>query len=170
MLKKLRYTWSRHSGPRGLIIMSIYRFGNTIHYRVKVPLLRQILLLLYRILDTIFVRMFLNAEFPAQAKIGKNIILPHGGNGVIISINSEIGSNVVIFHQVTLGTINPGDKVVICDNAFIGAGAKVLGDIVVGQHSKIGANAVVLQDVPEQTTAVGIPAQIIAPKEIRRAN
>ncbi|WP_343089426.1 serine O-acetyltransferase, partial [Methanocalculus natronophilus] len=95
---------------------------------------------------------------------GKHVVIDHG-TGVVIGETSVIADNVLIYHGVTLGgTGNErGEKrhPTICSGAMLAAGSKVLGDIKVGAYSKIGANAVVLKDVPDFATAVGIPARII---------
>ncbi len=106
-------------------------------------------------------------EIHPGAKIGKNLFIDHG-MGVVIGETAEIGDNVLIYHGVTLGgTGHDGDKKrhpTVGNNVTIGTGAKLLGPINIGDNAKIGANAVVLKDVPENTTAVGIPAKIIYPK------
>ena len=88
--------------------------------------------------------------------------LPHGLNGIVISDRARIGKSCTILQQVTIGVRNLGEGApIIGDNVFIGAGAKVLGEISVGNGAKIGANAVVLEDVPEGATVVGNPGRII---------
>lgn len=92
--------------------------------------------------------------------------LPHGLNGIVISDQARIGKNCTIFQQVTIGVRNMegGGAPTIGDNVLIGAGAKVLGEISVGSGAKIGANAVVLENVPEGATVVGNPGRIIKKK------
>ncbi|MEG1851104.1 MAG: serine O-acetyltransferase [Bacilli bacterium] len=102
-------------------------------------------------------------EIHPGAIIGENLFIDHG-SGVVIGQTCIIGNNVTIYQDVTLG--GTGKETgkrhpTICDNVFIGSGAKVLGNIIVGRNSKIGANAVVLKDVPEDSTAVGVPARIV---------
>lgn len=150
-------------GPVGFIVFMVYRFGNFVFYKVRIPVIRQILMFLYRILDIIFMRIIGNIEIPPQVKIGKNLGLPHGGNGVMISPFVKIGDNVTIFHQVTIGT-KDWEAPTIGNNVSIGAGAKLLGGIKIGNGAIIGTNAVVLKDVPENSIAVGVPARIIHPK------
>lgn len=141
--------------------IAVYRFGNFVYYKVKVPIVRQLLLAVYMILDNIIVKILCGSEFPARCKIGKNIDLPHGANGIIIHGSVEIGDNAIIFHQVTIGESNTPEEVPnIGNNVKVGAGAKVLGDITIGDGVKIGANAVVLKDIPTGCIAVGIPAEI----------
>ena len=108
-------------------------------------------------------RFFTGIEIHPGAKIGKGLVIDHG-MGVVIGETAEIGENVLLYHGVTLGGTGK-DKgkrhPTLGDNVIIGAGAKVLGPIYIGSNSKIGANSVVLKDVPEGATAVGIPAKNI---------
>lgn len=148
--------------PITLSSILTYRFGNFIYYRIKVPIFKQILWLLYCLLDLIIVRAIGGGEIPAKAKIGKGIKFQHSVNGVILHPDTIIGENVTIMHQVTLGAIHVNGNNVppqIGDGVFIGAGAKVIGDITIGNKAKIGTNAVVLKSVPEYATAVGNPAR-----------
>jgi serine O-acetyltransferase len=98
------------------------------------------------------------ADIPLGTRIGGGLLLPHP-NGIVIHPDVIIGPNCLIFQQVTLGTGDRGPPR-IGGHVDIGAGAKLLGAISVGDHAKIGANAVVLKDVPPFATAVGIPARI----------
>jgi serine O-acetyltransferase len=100
------------------------------------------------------------AEISLNCKIGGGLLIPHP-NGIVIHPGVIIGVNCLIFQQVTLGTRGTSDVPVIEGHVDIGAGAKVLGAIRIGAHARVGANAVVLSDVPNETDAVGIPAKII---------
>ena len=108
-------------------------------------------------------RFFTGIEIHPGATIGKGLCIDHG-MGVVIGETAEIGVDVLIYHGVTLGGTGK-DKgkrhPTIGNGVVIGAGAKVLGPIKVGNNAKIGANAVVVKDVPEGATAVGIPAKNI---------
>lgn len=109
-----------------------------------------------------WVRNILNIEIHPAAKIGKRLFIDHG-TGVVIGETAEIGDDVTIYHGVTLGGTGKEHRKrhpTIQNNVVIGAGAKVLGPITIGENSKIGANAVVLKDVPPNSTAVGVPAII----------
>ena len=99
------------------------------------------------------------ADIPLNSKIGGGLMIPHP-NGIVIHPDAEIGPNCLIFQQVTIGKgLKPGLPV-IEGHVDIGAGAKIIGNIRIGAHAKIGANAVVLNDVPEDSIAIGIPAKI----------
>tara|TARA_B110000858_G_C17676501_1_gene414492 strand:- start:22 stop:501 length:480 start_codon:yes stop_codon:yes gene_type:complete len=105
---------------------------------------------------------FLTAiEIHPAAKIGKRFFIDHGV-GVVIGETAEVGDDVFIYHQVTLGATT-SKKIkrhpTIGDGVIIGAGAKLLGPINVGKEAKIGANSVVVSDVPPRATMVGIPAK-----------
>lgn len=108
-------------------------------------------------------RFFTGIEIHPGATIGKGLCIDHG-MGVVIGETAEIGDDVLIYHGVTLGGTGK-DKgkrhPTIGNGVVIGAGAKVLGPIKVGNNANIGANAVVVKDVPEGATAVGIPAKNI---------
>ncbi len=115
-----------------------------------------------------FSRFLTGIEIHPKAKIGKNLFIDHG-MGVVIGETSEIGDNVTIYHMATLGGISPSidsdnqrnvkRHPTLKDNVVVGSGAQVLGPVVVGKNAKIGANAVVTKDVPENAVMVGIPAK-----------
>ena len=100
------------------------------------------------------------ADIPLNCKIDGGLLLPHP-NGIVIHPNAKIGPNCLIFQQVTIGTRDGSPPPSIGGHVDIGAGAKILGAVTIADHACIGANAVVLKDVPERKTAVGIPAKII---------
>ncbi|WP_139376055.1 serine O-acetyltransferase EpsC [Clostridium oryzae] len=113
-------------------------------------------------------RFFTGIEIHPGAKIGKGLFIDHG-MGVVIGETSEVGDNVTIYHGVTLGGTGKekGKRhPTVGSNVIIGAGAKVLGPINIGDGVKIGANSVVLTNVPANSTAVGIPARIVQKKPI----
>jgi serine O-acetyltransferase len=108
-------------------------------------------------------RFFTGIEIHPGAKIGKRLFIDHG-MGVVIGETCEIGDNVTIFQGVTLGGTGKekGKRhPTIKDNALIASGAKVLGSITVGESAKIGAGSVVLKDVPDHSTVVGIPGRVV---------
>ena len=115
-------------------------------------------------------RFLTGIEIHPAARIGKNLFIDHG-MGVVIGETSEIGDNVTIYHGVTLGGISPSVNSdqqrnikrhpTIQDKVIIGSGAQILGPITLGRNSKIGSNAVVTNDVPDNAIMVGIPARNI---------
>jgi len=117
-------------------------------------------------------RFFTGIEIHPGAKIGRRLFIDHG-MGVVIGETCEIGDNVTIFQGVTLGgTGNEKGKrhPTVEDNALISTGAKVLGNIVIGESSKVGGGSVVLKDVPPHSTVVGIPGKVVKQhgKRVRR--
>ena len=115
-----------------------------------------------------FSRFLTGIEIHPKAKIGKNLFIDHGMS-VVIGETSDIGDNVTIYHGVTLGGISPSidsDKQrnvkrhpTLKNNVVVGSGAQILGPITVGENAKVGANAVVTKDVPDNAVMVGIPAK-----------
>ena len=115
-------------------------------------------------------RFFTGIEIHPGAKIGKNLFIDHG-MGVVIGETSEIGNDVTIYHAVTLGGISPSvdserqrhekRHPTIGNNVVIGSGAQIIGPVKVGDGSRIAANAVVVKDVEENTTMVGVPAKVV---------
>ena len=99
------------------------------------------------------------ADIPLNCNIGGGLLMPHP-NGIVIHPNAEIGPNCLLFQQVTIGDVNGGVPR-LGGHVDVGAGAKLIGRISVGDHARIGANAVVTIDVPSGAAAVGIPARII---------
>ena len=99
-------------------------------------------------------------DIPLRTQLGGGLIMTHP-NGIVIHPDALIGVNCLILQQVTIGVGPVEGTPIIGGHVDIGAGAKILGGIHIGNHVKIGANSVVLQDVPEWSTAVGIPAKII---------
>ncbi len=104
------------------------------------------------------------ADIPINTQIGGGLLIPHP-NGIVIHPGVTIGPNCLILQQVTLGSNEAGDLPMIGGHVDIGAGAKLIGKVSIGNHAKIGANAVVLIDVPAYATAVGVPAKIISKTE-----
>lgn len=148
----------------GKLLLTTYRFGHWVFYRVHAPITRRVLWLVYRLLDLLFVRMLSSADIPAQCRIGRNLRLPHGGNGIILHAAAVVGDEVTILHQVTLGhrsADRPDEAPTVADGAYIGAGAKVLGNVHIGERAVVGANAVVLKDVPAGAVVGGVPAKIL---------
>lgn len=129
-------------------------------YRISHTLWRRGFRLLARFLSS-WARKATGVDIHPAARIGRRLFIDHA-NGVVIGETTKIGTDCVIFHQVTLGGVDMrrGKRhPTIGSHVMIGAGAKVLGPITVGDYAKIGANAVVVKDVPPDCVAIGIPAK-----------
>ena len=115
-----------------------------------------------------------NAWIPLSANIKEVPLMPHGIKGVFISKNATIGKGCTILHQVTIGSNAFDDSKhtgspIVGDNVFIGAGAKIIGGITIGNNVRIGANCVVCEDVPDNSTIV-MPKPIIIKHTEKRNN
>ena len=168
MFRNLRYDLNKvmENDPAARSKIEVFLLYPTIHaliaYRISHYLYINKLFFLARLISQIS-RFFTGIEIHPGAKIGRGVVIDHG-MGVVIGETAEIGDNVLLYHGVTLGGTGK-DKgkrhPTVGNNVVIGAGAKVLGPIYIGSNSKIGANSVVLNNVPEGATAVGIPAKNI---------
>lgn len=112
-------------------------------------------------------RWLTGIEIHPGAKIGRRLFIDHG-MGVVIGETAEIGDGVTIYHGVTLGGVSTEAikrHPTLGNNVIIGAGAKLLGPIMIGDNSKVGANSVVLKDVPKDSTVTGIPGKVVNTKK-----
>lgn len=149
-----------HWGAQGFWALLIYRFGRWRH-DFRPGLMRKLFSLIYRVLYK-FVQIVTGIELPCEVVIGRNFVIDHFG-GIIISGHARFGDNCRIRSGVVIGlrSVARPCAPVIGNNVDIGAGAKILGAILIGDNVLIGANAVVLADVPDNSTAVGVPAVVI---------
>ena len=116
-------------------------------------------------LSSAFARWFTGIEIHPGATIGRRVFIDHG-MGVVIGETAEVGDDCTLYHGVTLGgtSWNKGKRhPTLGRGVVVGAGAKILGPILIGDGAKVGSNAVVVKDVPAGATAVGIPARILDP-------
>lgn len=128
-----------------------------------------LLRLVARALNAVVIRTIAGGQIPVQVRIGPGLLLPHGARGVVMHPYVRIGAGATIYHEVTIGILdalgedntvlraNPAPPV-LGDHVYVGAGAKVLGDIRVADRTRIGANAVILRDTEPGATYVGNPA------------
>ena len=143
----------------GVKAVFFHRIANFFHL-AKFHLVARIISQLSRFLTGI--------EIHPGAKIGRNLFIDHG-MGVVIGETSEIGNNVTIYHMATLGGIAPSINSnnqrqvkrhpTLSDCVVVGSGAQILGPVIIGANAKVGANAVVTKNVPENAVMVGIPAK-----------
>lgn len=138
----------------GLHALIAYRFAHRL-YKWHIPLLPRVISYLTRIITGI--------EIHPGAKIGRRFFIDHG-EGVVIGETTIIGDDVLIYQQVTLGGTGKehGKRhPTLENNVIVGAGAKVLGNIKIGAGTRIGAGSVVVDDVPENCTVIGVPGRIV---------
>lgn len=133
-------------------------------YRISHKLWKHDIRLLAKMIS-IFARFLTGGiEIHPGAKIGRRLFIDHG-SGIVIGETTEIGNDVILYQGVTLGGTGKekGKRhPTIGNNVMISAGAKILGSITIGDYSKVGAGSVVLNDVPSNSTVVGIPGKIVA--------
>lgn len=109
-----------------------------------------------------FMRIIFCCDIDPRCKIGEGTCFPHYAMAVMIHKDAVIGKNCIILQCVTIGGRNGYNELPkIGDNVLIGCGAKILGPVKIGNNAKIGANAVVISDIPDNATAVGLPAKIV---------
>jgi serine O-acetyltransferase len=145
----------------GFRAMAVYRFG-VWRMGVQSKLLRAPLSVLYRALYR-HVRNGYGIELPYSAKLGRRVIIEHQGC-IVIHGSAELGDDCIIRQGVTLGNRyleRPFDAPKLGKRVNVGAGAKILGKVILGDGANVGANAVVLADIPAGQTAVGIPAKLL---------
>ena len=144
----------------GVKAILLHRVAHAL-YQAKVPFFPRAISELSRFLTGI--------DIHPGSRIGSNLIIDHG-MGVVIGETAEIGDNCLIYHGVTLGGVdlNPVKRhPTLGNHVVVGAGAKILGNIKIGDYARIGANSVVIKEVPEHCTATGIPARIVNSKGVK---
>ena len=148
-----------HWGAQGFWVMVVYRYGRW-RYNVRPTVLRKIFSLIYHVLFKT-VQVLTGVELPCEVELGRNFVIDHFG-GIIISGYAKFGDNCRVRNGVVIGLRQVEDKgaPIIGNNVDIGSGAKLLGPIQIGNDVLIGANAVVLIDVPDNSIAVGVPAVV----------
>ncbi len=148
----------------GFWALQVYRFGH-LRYRYNTPLIRYPLGAIHLVLAK-FAEMFCGVTIGVSAKIGRRLIIEHSG-AIVVHGCAQIGDDCIIRQGVTIGNRhvnNPLAAPVIGHRVNIGAGAKILGAVHIGDDAEIGANAVVIKDVPAGAIAVGVPARILLRK------
>lgn len=164
MFDRVREDWRTYDGDlnrQGLWVMLVYRYGQW-RYRVRPRVLRLPLSITYKFLKVLS-QILTGIDLPCEAKVGRRFTIEHFG-GIVISGDTQFGDDCVIRNGVTVGLKHTGIRgaPTIGNRVDIGTGAKILGPITIGDDVAIGANAVVVKDVPSNSIAVGVPARIIA--------
>ena len=170
LLGQILEDWASHDRDwtrPGFQALAVHRFGNW-RMSVRPRVLRAPLGAVYRALYR-GVRNFYGIELPYTARIGRRVVFEHQG-GVVIHGHAEIGDDCIIRQGVTIGSRSldrPFDAPTIGNRVNVGAGAKILGAVQIGDDVQVGANAVVRCDVPAGALAVGVPARVVAGKPPR---
>ena len=167
----IKVVFSRDPAARSIIetLLTCPGLHAILWHRLNHWLWKKNLFLLARISAHIS-RFLTGIEIHPGAAVGRGFFIDHG-MGIVIGETSEIGDNCSIYHGVTLGgtTWNKGKRhPTLEDEVVVGAGAKILGPITVGEAARIGSNAVVIKNVPARSTVVGIPGRVITKEKKRR--
>lgn len=162
MLDHIRQDWAAHDrswNKHGFWALVVYRFGRW-RYSISFRPARMPLSLLYKLLR-FFSDMLLGVELPCETIVGERLVIEHTG-AIVISGDAVFGNDCILRQGVTVGLRNRGVRgsPQLGDRVDIGAGAKLLGPIRIGSDVAIGANAVVLCDVPDDCIAIGVPARV----------
>lgn len=162
MFENLRSDFAAHGrrwGAQGFWVMLVYRFGRW-RYGVRPAPLRKLCSALYKFLFKL-VQVVTGVELPCEVPVGRGFVIDHAG-GIVVSGFARFGQNCRLRPGVVIGLANVGKPCApqLGDDVDVGAGAKILGPLRIGNRVFIGANAVVLRDVPDDSIAVGVPAVI----------
>ena len=166
MFEHIREDWCTYEGDitrQGLWVMVVYRFGQW-RYTIKPAVVRVPLSFVYKVLKLLS-QILTGIDLPCEVKMGRRCVIEHFGD-IIISGDTVMGDEVVIRNGVTLGLKRTGERgaPTLGNRVDIGAGAKILGPVHIGDDVIIGANAVVITDIPPNSLAAGVPARIIPGK------
>lgn len=166
MFDNIRQDLAAHHGDwgaQGFWALVVYRFGRW-RYTVRPALLRKLFSLIYKLLFKL-VQIITGIELPCEVPIGRNFIIEHSG-GIVVSGFARFGDDCRIRNGVVIGLARLEEPCApqIGNDVDIGVGAVLLGNIRIGDHVRIGANAVVLSDVPDYSIAVGVPA-VVKPRQ-----
>jgi serine O-acetyltransferase len=147
----------------GILAIVVYRFGQWVSYRCRIPIVRQICELYYYYLFT-WVRFTLQIELPRSTAIDGGLRIDHFG-GIIINSQAVAGKNFTITHGVLLGETDTGVPV-LGDNVSLGVGARVIGGITLGNYVQVGCGAVVTKSFSDGAVVAGVPAKLLRYKPV----
>jgi serine O-acetyltransferase len=139
------------------VSLLIFRTGQLVNRRGR----HDLLFCLWRIADLVYLRALLGAELSPTAEVGPGLAIPHAARGVVLGHYVTIGRNSMIFHRVTIGRDGPSEPPRLGDDVYVGVGACILGPVTVGAGARVGANAVVIRDVPDRAIVFGVPARVV---------
>lgn len=151
----IRVDWPANTGGASIIVVTVWRFGQYARGRF-------LLHLAYRCADFLLLRLLIGIDLPDRLSCGPGLQLHHGGRGVSINRHSVLGDRVEIYQLASIGNRNAFGCPTIGNDVVIGAGARLLGPIKVGDGARIGANAVVVRDVPAGAVVVAPPGVLLS--------
>lgn len=149
----------------GLWAILDYRARRWVHTSVRIPVVRQLLMLL-GLFSRLAVQTITGIRLSTYAEIGKGLYISHFG-GIIVGPNRKLGDHCNVGHDVTIGRAGRGEKFgfpTIGSRVYVATGARVIGPVTIGDDVAVGANAVVTKDVPDRAVAVGVPAKVVSYK------
>lgn len=152
----IRADFSRSRYPPQRLTLIIWRAGQVLRY-ARGPMAfiaRRVVLLA----DLVWTQGLMGAELPHEVDAGPGLRLEHGGRGIMLHPSVRLGSEVTLYHDVTIGVRDGRPGPALGDRVFVGAGARILGPIQVADGTRVGANAVVVHDTEPDATYVGVPA------------
>ncbi|MFI6760105.1 serine acetyltransferase [Micromonospora sp. NPDC050417] len=165
MFDTLRQDYRRNRDPLVRLVLTVFRFGQwTVARRTPI---RRLCTLPYKVLNLVVIRLGTNSDLPRELSCGPGLRLFHP-YGLVFHRDARLGRDVSVYHQVTIGRRDHSGEPQIGDGVTLGAGATVLGPVVVGRGAKIGAGATVLDDVPPGGRAIGPRAQVTGVRQGER--
>jgi serine O-acetyltransferase len=142
----------------GTLAAVVYRFGRWV-YSIKVPVFRQLMIFIYLVANTICLAIT-GIHVHRESDIGPGLVI-HNSNCIFV-LATRIGHSCTLNQGVTIGSIRGKGRPTIGNNVYLAAGCKVMGGVTVGDNVLVGANSVVIADVPSNCTVMGVPARIIS--------
>ncbi|GIF71242.1 serine acetyltransferase [Asanoa siamensis] len=159
--ENLRQDFARNRDPLTRAVLLVFRYGQWADRRRGAA--RLLLGLPHKVANLFLLRLGVGCDLPPQLACGPGLRLHHAGRGLAVHKRAVLGANVTLFHDVAIGQRDNTGEPTLEDDVVIGVGARVLGPVHLGQGAKVGANAVVLDDVPAGGSALGPRATIRPP-------
>ena len=142
----------------GTLAVVVYRFGRWV-YSIKIPVIRQLMIFIYLVINTICLAIT-GIHVHRESDIGPGLVI-HNSNCIFI-LATRIGHSCTVNQGVSVGSIRGTGRPTIGNNVYVGAGCKVMGGVTVGDNVVVSANSLVVADVPNDCTVMGVPARIIS--------
>jgi serine acetyltransferase len=154
----LRQDFARNRDPLTRGVLLVFRYGQWADRRRGAA--RLLLALPHKVANLLLLRLGVGCDLPPQTECGPGLRLHHAGRGITVHRRAVLGANITLFHDVAIGQRDQSGEPVLEDDVVVGVGARVLGPIRLGTGARVGANAVVLDDVPAGGRALGPRATI----------